>query len=61
LEAALVQAKNWYDEREQLEEVIRRRGGSAQRNGDDRDAIERAAAPILVEIVEAVQATWGYA
>lgn len=61
LEKKLVEAKAWYDRRVELEETIQRCGGIAERNQEDRDGIDREAASILEEIVEAVQQTWGYA
>jgi hypothetical protein len=59
--AKLVEAKEWYDRRLALEETIRKWGGSAQRNQEDRDAIDREAATILEEIVEVIEETWGFA
>lgn len=60
LEVELVEAKKWYVEREQLEEAIREHGGSAQRNQEDRDISDHAAARILENIVEAIDETWGF-
>lgn len=60
LEKALIEGKRWYDRREQLEQTIRTFGGIAQRNQEDRDAIDREAASILADVVEAIEETWGF-
>lgn len=57
----LVEAKKWYEEREELERVIRQYGGSAQRNQEDRDISDRAASGLLCDIVELVGSVWGFA
>lgn len=58
LEAKLVEAKQWYDRREDLEAAIRSTGGFAQRNQEDRDVSDREAAGVLAEIVEVIGETW---
>lgn len=60
LEEKLIEAKEWYDRRVELERTIRATGGIAERNQEDRDEIDREAAPLLEEIVEAIESTWGY-
>lgn len=60
VEDKLVEAKNWYDRRVELERTIQLRGGNAQRNQEDRDEIDREAAGVLESIVEAIDATWGF-
>jgi hypothetical protein len=61
LVAKLVEAKDWYDRREQLDRAIRTYGGIAERNQEDRDENSREAAPLLEEIVEIIDETWGFA
>jgi hypothetical protein len=61
LQDKLVEAKEWYDRREELEEVIRRCVGIAQRNEADRDALRGEAELILAEVVEIIDRTWGFA
>lgn len=61
LEHALVEAKQWYDEKAALEETIAQADGLAERNAEDRDEMDRKAAPLLENVVEAVMKTWGYA
>lgn len=60
LEAKLIDAKDWYDRRVALEQAIQASPGIAERNQEDRDGIDREAAPILEEIVEIIENTWGY-
>jgi hypothetical protein len=60
LEEKLVEAKGWYDRRAALIAGIRLCGGIAERNQEDRDAIDREAASILEEIVEEIEQTWGF-
>lgn len=60
LEEKLVEAKGWYDRREELEDTIQEHGGLAERNQDDLDAFDREAGSLLAEIVEAVESTWGF-
>lgn len=57
----LVEAKKWYDERNELEETIARVGGIAERNQEDRDDSDRNGALILAEVVETIGKTWGFA
>lgn len=61
LEAKLVEAEEWYDRRQDLEDTIRRVGGIAQRNQEDRDELDREGARLLEEIVEIIDETWGFA
>lgn len=60
LEKALIEGKRWYDRRVQLEQTIQTFGGIAERNQADRDAIDREAASILEDVVEAIEETWGF-
>lgn len=60
LKAKLLEAKDWYDRWEELEEAIRRSRGIAQRNEDDRDAFRGEGALILLDIVEIIDETWGF-
>lgn len=60
LEAKLIEAKVWYDRRVRLDGAIRTYGGIAERNQEDRDENDREAAPLLAEIVEIIEQTWGY-
>jgi len=57
----LTEAKNWYDERGALEEAIGAYGGIAERNQEDRDALDRYGASLLAEIIEMVDQEWGFA
>lgn len=57
----LVEAKDWYDRREALEEAILASPGYAERNQEDRDALDREAAPLLAEIIQIINETWGFA
>lgn len=60
LEKALIEGKRWYDRRVELDNVIRTYGGIAERNQADREVLDREAASILEEIVEAVEESWGW-
>jgi hypothetical protein len=63
VEEKLLAAKKWYDRRVQLERAIRAHNGvgSAQRNQEDRDEFDREAGALLMEIVEEIEDTVGWA
>lgn len=61
VEVALVKAREWHDDRVALERAIAKHGGIAQRNQDDLDSSDRSGAALLIDIVEAVNSTWGFA
>lgn len=61
LERWLIEGKKWIDRRAALKATIMVSTGSAQRNQEDMDEIDREAASILEEIVEAVEESWGFA
>jgi phage regulator Rha-like protein len=60
LETKLMEAKGWYEDRQELEDAIRRHPGYAERNQEDRDASDRAAALILLDVVEITEKDWGF-
>lgn len=53
--AKMREAKQWYDDRTDLEAAIERHRGIAERNQEDRDASDRVGAAILDELVEMAQ------
>ena len=61
LQGKLVEAKEWRDERMELEKAIAWHGGSAQRNQEDRDEFDRRGAALLEAIVELCDEAWGFA
>lgn len=58
---SLLKASDWYNRRYDLERTIRTYGGIAERNQADLDDNAREAAPLLEEIVEIIDRTWGFA
>lgn len=65
LEAKLGEAIKWYDERVELERQIAASSGHvngcAERNQEDRDALDRTGGALLMEIMEEMEDAWGFA
>lgn len=60
LQAKLIEAKRWHEEREALETAIGAYGGIAERNQEDRDTSDRTGAAILADVVEIMDREWGF-